>query len=173
MTAVAFATFLNRSATALDAAGYEHRLTLDEAADHPGPRPASPSGARRVSHAQLCRVMGARARSECAIAALVFPRITEEPGEFALRRLDRDEVVARLEGALFGARAGRSTSDVFVLPWDPPPPDGADIAERCRALADRVPGWSADRARTQPSVRAAMIWWRRCSRASEPLDASE
>jgi hypothetical protein len=127
-------------ARSLDAAGYQHRLTLAEAADDPGPRPASPGGARRVSHAQLCRVMGVGARSECAIAALVFPRITEEPGEFALRPLARDEVVARLEGALFGARAGRSTSDVFVLPWDPPPPDGADIAERCRALADRVPG---------------------------------
>ena len=57
-----------------------------------------------------------------------------------MRRLAPAEVVARLEGALFGVRAGRSTSDVFVLPEDPPSPDREAIAARCRALADRVPG---------------------------------
>ena len=127
-------------ARSLEASGYEHRLTLDEAADHREPRSVSPSGARRVTHAQLCRVLDVRARAECAVAALVFPRITEEPGAFTVRRLAPADVVARLEGALFGVRGGRSTSDVFVLPDDPPAPDRAEIAARCRALADRIPG---------------------------------
>lgn len=127
-------------ARSVDSAGYEHRLALDEVSDHREPRAASPSGARRVSHAQLCRTMGVAARPECVIAAVVFPRITEEPGTFELRRLARADVVKRLEGALFGVRGGRSTSDVFVLPEDPPAPDAGTITARCRALADRVPG---------------------------------
>src|SRR5262249_6982123 len=60
-------------AETLDASGYEHRLTLDEAANQPGLKSVSPSGARRVSHAQLCRVLAVGAQRETAIAALVFP----------------------------------------------------------------------------------------------------
>jgi hypothetical protein len=127
-------------ARSLDGAGYEHRLTIDEAAARSDARSASPSGARRVSHAQLCRVLDVGARSECGIAALVFPRITEDAGAFAVHPLSRDEVVARLAGALFGIRGGRSTSDAFVLPGAPPAPGRAELAARCRALADRVPG---------------------------------
>jgi hypothetical protein len=128
-------------AAGLAAWEWDYRLMPGEVAGCPGPTPASPSGARRVSHAHLCRVLGVRARAECEIGALVFPRITEEPGGFAVRRLVPAEVGAELERALFGVRPGRSTSDAFVLPGDPPAPDRAALAARCRSLADRVPGF--------------------------------
>jgi hypothetical protein len=128
-------------AEGLAASAHDHRWLPEEAPDRADPTPASPSGARRVGHAQLCRVLGVRSRAECEVAALVFPRITQAPGGFAVRRLAPAAVSAALEGALFGARAGRSTSAAFVLPDDPPPPDRAVIAARCRTLADRVPGF--------------------------------
>ena len=123
------------------ATGYHHRLTIDEAAGRPAFAANELVDAPRLSPAQLCRLLAVSARAECEIAALVFPKVTGEPGVFTLRRLSPQETAARLEGAFFGVRPGRWTSDVFTLADEPPPPDRAALTARARALADRVPGF--------------------------------
>jgi hypothetical protein len=120
--------------------GYYQRLTLEEAAGRPTPAAGQRSDRPRLSPAQLCTLLGVRARAEVEIAVLVFPTIAGEPGAFSLRRLSPAEVEAHLEGALFGIRPGRWSSDVFTLAGDGPAPDRAALAERCRALAARVAG---------------------------------
>jgi hypothetical protein len=127
-------------AGSLASTGYQHRLTLEEAAAGPAPAAGQRSDSPRLSPAQLCRLLGVRARAECEIAVLVFPRITGEPGAFTLEGLSPAEVAVRLEGAFFGIRPGRWTSEVFTPGGGPPPPDRAALAARGRALADHVRG---------------------------------
>lgn len=117
--------------------GYDQHVTLAEA-ETSEPRPRNRG--RRLTPTQLCRLLGVEARADCEISMLIFPRITGEPGTFALRSLDRADTFAHLEGALFGIQQGRWTSDVFTLPGDPPPPDRAALAAGCRALSASVPG---------------------------------
>ena len=117
---------------------YDYRLTLKEAA---AGSPAAESGARRLSAAQFCHVLGTTARAEGDVAAVIFPRITGEADAFSLHRLTPAEVGARLETTVFGARSGRWSTDAFTSAEEPPPPDRAAIVRRCRALADGVPGF--------------------------------
>jgi len=128
-------------AESLASTGYEQRLSLEESVGRPAAGVAPLSGARRLSPAQLCRVLGVQARAACEIAALVFPRITGEPGALSLRCLTPGQAALQLEAALFGIGPGRWTSDVFTLPDDPPPPDRGELDSRCRGLADHVPGF--------------------------------
>ena len=120
--------------------GYYQRLTLEEAAARPAPSAGQRSDAPRLSPAQLCRLLGVRARAECEIAVLVFPKVTGEPGVFTVERLSPAEVAVRLEGAFFGIQPGRWASEVFTPGGEPPPPDRAALAARGRALADHVRG---------------------------------
>jgi hypothetical protein len=120
------------------ASGYAYRLTREEAAAA-GPRPADPRGKPdSLSPAQLCRLLDVPPLAGTEIAAIVFPRITGEPGTFALRRLTEAEVAEEIPDMLFGVRGGRFTSSVFADPADPPPDLGA-LAERCRDVASRCP----------------------------------
>jgi hypothetical protein len=125
----------------LAAARYYQRLTLAEAAIRPEPDAGQRAGLPRLSPIQLCRLLGVQARAECELAAMVFPRITGEPGALALERLSPAEARARLESALFGIRPGRWVSAVFTLPEDSPPPDRATLAAGCQALAEVIPGF--------------------------------
>lgn len=127
-------------AGSLASTGSYQRLTLEEAAARPAPAAGQRSDAPRLSPAQLCRLLGVRARAECEIAVLVFPRVTGEPGAFTLERLSPAEVAVRLEGAFFGIQPGRWASEVFTPDGGPPPPDRAALAARGRALADHVRG---------------------------------
>jgi hypothetical protein len=121
------------------ASGYAYCLTLEEALAA-GPRPGDPRGKPdSLSPAQLCRLLDVRPLACSEIAAIVFPRITREPGTFALRRLTEAEVVDEIPDMLFGVRGGRFTSSVFADPADPLPPDLGALAERCRDIASRVP----------------------------------
>lgn len=123
----------------LAATGYYQRLTLEEAAGRPaaaGQRSDPP----RLSPAQLCRLLGVRARAECEIAVLVFPRVTSKPGAFGLELLSPAQVAVRLEAAFFGIRPGRWASEVFATGGELPAPDRAALAARGRALADHVRG---------------------------------
>jgi hypothetical protein len=121
------------------ASGYAYRLTLEEALAA-GPRPGDALGKPdSLSPVQLCRLLDVRPLACSEIAAIVFPRITREPGTFALRRLTEAEVVDEIPDMLFGVRGGSFTSSVFADPADPPPPDLGALAERCRDIASRVP----------------------------------
>jgi hypothetical protein len=124
----------------LRGAANDYRLTLDEAAA--GSPAEARSGARRLSAAQFCHVLGVTACAEGETAAVIFPQITgEADGGISLHRLTRAEVGARLEATVFGARSGRWTSDAFSSLDGPPPPDRDAIVRRCRVLADGVPGF--------------------------------
>jgi hypothetical protein len=123
------------------ASGYYQRLTIAEASVRPAIAAGRQTDEPRLSPAQLCRLLGVRARAGCEIGAVVFPRVTGEAGGFALRRLAAEEVAGRLEGAFFGARPARWTSDVFALADEPSPPDRDELVARGRALAARVPGF--------------------------------
>ena len=125
----------------LAATGYYQRLTLAEAAVRPVPKAGQRPGLPRLSPIQLCRLLGVGARAECEIAAMVFPRVTGEPGPLALERLSPAEARARLEDALFGIRPGRWVSAVFALAEEAPPPDRPALAAGCQALADAVPAF--------------------------------
>ena len=59
-----------------------------------------------LSPAQFCRLLDVRPLACSEIAAIVFPRITGEPGTFALRRLTEAEVVEKIPDMLFGVRGG-------------------------------------------------------------------
>ena len=121
------------------ASGYAYRLTLGEALAA-GPRPSDPRGKPdSLSPVQLCRLLDVRTLACSEIAAIVFPRVTGEPGTFVLRRLTEAEVVEKVPDMLFGVRGGRFTSSVFADPADPPPPDLGALAERCRDFTSRVP----------------------------------
>jgi hypothetical protein len=130
-----------RLAQRLAASGFYQRLTIEEAGLRTTLATGRQSDAPRLSPAQLCRLLDVRARAECEIAAVVFPRVTGDPGVFALRRLSAEEVAARLEDAFFGVRPARWTSDVFTLEDGPPPPDRDVLNARGRALAGCVPGF--------------------------------
>ena len=78
------------------------------------------------------------------IAAIVFPRITGEPGTFALRRLTEAEVVEEIPDMLFGVRGGRFTSSVF-----------ADRPIRRRPISARSPSAVAISRRDCPAWSAA------------------
>jgi hypothetical protein len=125
----------------LAATAYYQRLTLEEAAEDPVPAAGQRVGLPRLSPVQLCRLLGVRARAECEIAAMVFPRITGRPGATSLRRLSAEEAGRHLEDALFGIGPGRWSSTVFALAGGPPPPDRATLAARCEVLVDSVPGF--------------------------------
>jgi hypothetical protein len=125
----------------LAATAYYQRLTLEEAAGDPVPSAGQRAGLPRLSPIQLCRLLGVRARAECEIAAMVFPRITGQPGASSLRRLSPAETCVQLDGSLFGIRPGRWSSAVFALAEGPPPADRAALTARCEALADSVPGF--------------------------------
>ena len=121
------------------ASGYAYRLTQGEALAA-GSRSADPGGKPdSLSPAQLCRLLDVPSLACSQIAAIVFPRVTGEPGTFALRRLTEAEVVEEIPDMLFGVRGGRYTSSLFVDPADPPPPDLDALTERCRNLASRLP----------------------------------
>jgi len=119
--------------------GYAYRLSGDEA-DVAGPRPAAAGGKPdSLSPAQLCRLLDVRPAACSEIAAVIVPRITGEPGAFALRRLTEAEVAAKIPDMLFGVRGGRFTSSVFADPADAPPPELGALAARCREILSHVP----------------------------------
>ena len=121
------------------ASGYACRLTLEEALAA-GPRAVESQGKPdSLSPVQLCRLLDVAPLACSEIAAIVFPRITGETGTFALRRLTEAEVAEAIPDMLFGVRGGRFTSSVFADPSDPPAPDLGALAERCRAIASRLP----------------------------------
>ena len=125
----------------LAATAYYQRLTLEEAEKDPVPAVGQRIGLPRLSPVQLCRLLGVRARAECEIAAMVFPKITGMPGAASLRRLSPEEAGRHLEDALFGIGPGRWTSTVFAPADGPPPPDRAALAARCETLVDSVPAF--------------------------------
>lgn len=121
------------------ASGYAYRLTQEEAVAA-GLRSADARGKPdSLSPAQLCRLLDVPPLACTEIAAIVFPRITGEPGTFALRRLTEAEVAEEIPDMLFGVRGGRYTSSVFADPADPPPPDLGALTARCRDIASRLP----------------------------------
>jgi hypothetical protein len=128
-------------AARLDGIPYHHRLTLAEAAALEAETAASRDDAGRLSPAQLCRVLDVAPLAEAEVSALLFPRITHEPGAFRTRRLSEGDTEALLGSAVFGATLGRWTSDVFTDPADPPAPDGDALRDRCRWLASRIPAF--------------------------------
>jgi len=130
-----FPAFADRAARS----GYAYRLTADEARAA-GPRSVA-FGAKpdSLSPAQFCRLLDVRPVACAEIAAVVVPRVTGEPGAFALRRLAEAEVAAEIPDMLFGVRGGCFISSVFADPADPPAPDVGALAERCRDLLSRVP----------------------------------
>jgi hypothetical protein len=116
------------------ARAYSHRLTLEEsAAGRKAP------GKHGLSPAQLCGLLDVRPLARCEVAALLFPRVTDDAEAFSLRRLPEAEAAERATGALFAAASGRSCSEVFSVPGDPPAPDRAILSGRCRDLVARIP----------------------------------
>src|SRR5262249_53240785 len=79
---------------------YHYARALDERA--PGPAQAKPDR-EVVTPAQLCRLTDTSPVGHGPLAAVVFPRLTGEPGGLALTRLSDREAASALTGALLGA----------------------------------------------------------------------
>jgi hypothetical protein len=120
------------------ASSYYHQRTLAEAATHRAAARPWRDGSFGLSPAQFCALVGAQSRAECALAALVFPRITGDPDTGRLRDLPVGEGAARLRAALLSAGLRKKTSDLLTVPGDPPAPAEDALVEMSRQLATRI-----------------------------------
>ena len=122
----------------LERARYDSSRRLDEPPATSRPRQDKAT----ISPAQLCRLLGVAPAAQAEIAAVVFPRITDEEPGLGLERLSEHEALARLiTQALFGVTSSRSSSEVFSLAHDGAGPSVAERHDRCRELAARVPAF--------------------------------
>ena len=119
------------------ASSYYHQRSLAEAATHRGARPWA-DGSFGLSPAQFCALVGVDSRAECALTALVFPRITGEPDTGRLRDLSAEKGAARLRPALLSAGLPKKTSGLLTVPGDPPAPEEDALVEMSRQIAGRV-----------------------------------
>ena len=119
---------------------YHHRLRIAEVAVlPPEPAPSWRDGRIGVSPAQFCDAAGVSAIAEAPATALLFPRITGEPGDTIVRPLPPSVAAAQLAGALFGVRSWKKTSDLFSLPDDDAAPSRDALMALCSQFAEVVP----------------------------------
>jgi Glycosyltransferase family 92/Glycosyl transferase family 2 len=115
----------------LDRCGYHSHHTLAEARVSPRPPVRDPE----VSPAQLCALTAARMIKSSSLAVVLLPTPDQETAGFQLRRLPRQEAIARLAEVRFGARHPGCVSQVF----------GDEAASSCvaddiwRECVERVP----------------------------------
>lgn len=129
---------------------FHHRLTLAEAR-HGQPHAATtpPRSHWTLTPAQLCSLVGATPVPGGRLEAIVFPRVTGDPGTVALRRLPLAEAAAAITATQLGAlRAEPPEEGAPAWPWEsggpnaPVPVRARALAEaRCRELATRVPAF--------------------------------
>jgi hypothetical protein len=92
---------------------YDHLYTLAEIDGGQAPLRPRPGRSRNLTAAQLCRVLGAKARREAPLDTLVLLRTLQEPG-VQMRTLTPGEAIARLEDCRFGT--SRRISALFPEP---------------------------------------------------------
>jgi hypothetical protein len=117
---------------------YDYRRALAETLTDRQPAQPNPPGSYHFSPAQLCALMGAARRAECAPRALFFPRVVSGLHAGRLRDLAADEAAARLRRAWLSAGLSKKTSDLFSFSHCIPPPE-EHLEEMSRTFAARVP----------------------------------
>ena len=120
------------------ASSYHERYTLAETGQRIG-RVDRPDryGRWSMSPAQFCELLQVRPLAQVPAYALVFPRVTGQPGIIELNHLSADEAAVQLASALFRAHSSLKTAEMLTSA-DGPPRERASFDNLCRQLASGV-----------------------------------
>jgi hypothetical protein len=122
---------------------YHHRSTLAEAIQRGRPGSSvSRHGYWSLSPAQFCDLLGVGAASHADLAALVFPRISSNPGRVTVDRLAATQAAADLQAGLFVRGSSPATLDFTTAEVEAA--DRPDLDGLCRRLAARIPSFACE-----------------------------
>jgi len=120
------------------ASSYDERYGLAEMGQRIGPmRRPDRYGRWSMSPAQFCELLRVRPIAQVPACALVFPRVTGQPGTIELNELSPDEAAVQLAGALFRAHSSLKTAEMLASA-NGTPRDRAAFDTLCRRLASGV-----------------------------------
>src|SRR5262245_26417587 len=120
------------------ASSYHERYSLAEMDQRIGRvRRPDQYGRWSMSPAQFCELLQVRPIARVPACALVFPRVTGQPGTIELTRLSAEEAAVLLAGALFRAHSSLKTAEMLTSA-DGTPRERASFDDLCRQLASGV-----------------------------------